>query len=248
MTRNAGMAGDALLKQLTSASRGAIAQVDLMKVANRALIAGGADIASALPRLLEIARASSIATGQDMGFAYDSLVKGIVRASPKLIDNADIYLKIGDAVGEYAASLGKTVPQLNAQERQIAVLNAVLREGDKFITQMGLSSTMTSEKMKSLPAALKDITVALGELTTQTPVPGWLIDIADFLRGETAGIEMTKNLRDVREELDADWYVESQLATAAFVCHARPPEQEFTRGYADLGTIRRGTESGHYRR
>ena len=33
--------------------------------------------------------------------------------------------------------IGKTVPQLNAQERQIAVLNAVLREGDKFINADG---------------------------------------------------------------------------------------------------------------
>jgi hypothetical protein len=219
MTRNAGLAGDALLKQLTSASRGAIAQVDLMKVANRALIAGGADIANSLPRLLEIARASSLATGQDMAFAYDSLIKGIVRASPKLIDNADIYLKIGDAVGEYAASIGKTVPQLNAQERQIAVLNAVLREGDKFITQMGLSSTMTAEELKNLPAALKDVSVALGELATQTPVTDWLTDISTFLRGETAGIQMTENLKDVRAELErigttkANWQLQLLAAT-----------------------------------
>ena len=203
MTRSAGMAGEALLERLTAASHGAIAQVDLMKVANRALIAGGADIANSLPRLLEIARASSIATGQDMNFAYDSLIKGIVRASPKLIDNADIYLKIGDAVGEYAASIGKTVPQLNAQERQIAVLNAVLREGDKFINQMGLSGVLASERMASLPAALKDVGSALGELAVQSGFAESIGGMGDFFRDLAKTIQVANNIDNIRDSLNA---------------------------------------------
>ena len=214
MTRSAGLAGNALLERLTAASHGAIAQVDLMKVANRALIAGGADIANSLPRLLEIARASSVATGQDMGFAYDSLIKGIVRASPKLIDNADIYLKIGNAVGEYAASIGKTVPQLSAQERQIAVLNAVLREGDKFITQMGLSGELASERIASLPAALKNVGAAFGEMAVQSGAAVFFSNLADSINANAEIIGLRNSVRLLKDEL-------ASIKTAAAVAELK---------------------------
>lgn len=179
----------ALVNGLRTASMGTLDTATIMTTANRALLAGGGKLASELPRLFQIARAASSATGQDISYVYETLVKGIIRASPLLIDNADIYIKVGQAVDQYAESVGKTSEALTAQERQTAVLNAVLAQGGAFIKQMGMDSETAADQMQSLPAALADVKLALAELATQAGVPKML---GDFAKSLQVGNEMQR--------------------------------------------------------
>lgn len=132
-----------LLNEMTRAAGGTIKQTDLMQGVLK-LTAGASDelaakMASAAPHLLEIARASNKlnpALG-DTAFLYDSISTGIKRASPLILDNLGIVVKVGEANETYAASLGKTVDQLTAEEKQVALLNATMKAGDQLISQVG---------------------------------------------------------------------------------------------------------------
>jgi len=132
-----------LLDQMTDAVNGTIKQTDLMK-SLLTLTAGASDdaaqsYAAAAPQLLEIAKASNKlnpALG-DTAFLFDSLALGIKRGSPLILDNLGITVKVGEANEKYAASIGKTVEALTAEEKQMALLNAVMESGDQLISQVG---------------------------------------------------------------------------------------------------------------
>ena len=129
------------LDEMREAAKETIPDFELMRMANVALTGAGDDLASQfgeeLPQLLEIARATAKSTGQDVGFMFESLVTGIKRTSPMLIDNTGLQLKLGEANQALADQLGKPVKELTAEEQQIALLNATL----VFPTRVGVDRT-----------------------------------------------------------------------------------------------------------
>lgn len=183
LARASGVNADKLIANMQRASKGTVAEVDLIRSANRALLAGGADIANELPRLLEIARAASIATGQDIGYVFETLTKGVIKASPLLIDNAEVYIKVGHAVDEYAARMGKSTDELSQQQRQLAVLNAVLAEGDEFIRSTGTDLETATDAYDRWAATTKDATQATTAFINDAlgPLGPALKGIADLL-------------------------------------------------------------------
>lgn len=179
MTKSVGANVD-LLQQLKTAAHGTVSDLQLMQAAQTALIGlnkeNGKAMADSIPRILEIARAANIANPAlgDTAFLFESLTTGLKRMSPRLIDNTGLQLKLGDANKKYAEELGKTVEQLTAEEKQIALLNATLEAGDRLIEQIGGSTqsavdpfdrlTASGENLKNAIAA--DLSPALGELLT----------------------------------------------------------------------------------
>ena len=132
-----------LLENMSEAVKGTIKDTDLMK-SLLTLTAGAGNeaaqaYAAAAPQLLEIAKASNKlnpALG-DTAFLFDSLALGIKRGSPLILDNLGLTIKIGEANETYAKQLGKSVEQLTAEEKQMALLNATLAAGDTLIAQVG---------------------------------------------------------------------------------------------------------------
>ena len=158
LAKASGVSADALIDNMKRASKGTVPELDLIRISNRAMLAGGKEFAEDLPRLFEIARAASIATGQDIGFVFDTLTRGIAKASPLLIDNAEIYIKLGQAVEEWAKSEGKAVEELTMQERQLATRNAVLLQGAKLVKQVGSDTEAATDQFDQLDSTLKDAT------------------------------------------------------------------------------------------
>lgn len=131
------------LEQLRQASRGTIDDQTLMASTLTLTAGAGDDLAKRLfdaaPQLAKIAKASNKlnpALG-DTAFLMESLGRGVKRASPLILDNLGLTIKIGAAEKVFAESIGKTVAQLSAEEKQIALLNDVLRAGDTLISQVG---------------------------------------------------------------------------------------------------------------
>lgn len=198
----AGISSDTLLRELRKASRGTVDEVSLMIAANRALLAGGSEFANVLPGLFEIARGAAQTTGQDVGYVFETLTKGIAKASPMLIDNAEIYIKVGRALEEYAAKQGKTVEMLSATEQRAAMANIVLAQGTEFIKQMGLESVTAADMMQNLPAAWKDLKVAIGDVVVDTGLPMWLAGLAEIVRQVTATGVGARELQKRIDELN----------------------------------------------
>jgi hypothetical protein len=124
----AGQSGDEMLNALRSASSGMISDSNLIQSANKAMLLGVADTAGEMTALLEVARVRGQAMGLSVTDAFNDIVTGLGRESALILDNLGITLDLDRTYKEYAATLGKTVGQLDAVERKQALVNKVMNE------------------------------------------------------------------------------------------------------------------------
>jgi len=154
------------LEALRGASRGTVADFELMRTANVALTGAGEmlgqEMGQKLPGLMEIARASAKATGKDVNFLFDSLVSGVKRGSPMLIDNTGLVLKLGEANATMAAEVGIAVEDLTAEQKQVALLNATLEAGQGLVSQFGAEQASAAENLAAIRAQTQNVTDTIG--------------------------------------------------------------------------------------
>jgi len=112
----AGIGSDEMIQALKEGSRGMIAQHDLMLTFNKAAQLVSTDFAKKLPDAMGYLGKVSAATGQDLDFLLDSLVTGIGRLSPMILDNLAIQVDLNAAYEDYAAELGKSTDELTKSE------------------------------------------------------------------------------------------------------------------------------------
>lgn len=117
---------DAMLRAMEAASGGMIAQVDLMTSFNKAAQLVSIDFAQRLPDAMGALAKVAAATGQDLDFLFDSLVTGIGRLSPMILDNLGIQVDLVAASQAYADSIGVSVGELTKQQQQTALMNQVM--------------------------------------------------------------------------------------------------------------------------
>lgn len=146
------------IEEMREATHGMVADVDLMKSYNLAMQLVGDTLGKRLPEAMGYLTKVSGATGQSMDYLLDSLVRGIGRVSPMILDNLGIQVNLSEAYQRYAEQTGKVAESLTKQEQQTALLNVVmekLREntaqiGDVTGTAMqgfaGFQATMTNLK------------------------------------------------------------------------------------------------------
>lgn len=156
-----GQSFDTFIAKLDETARGTVSTADLIKSSSRALLLGIP--AEEIATLLDIARASSIATGQSVAKAFDDIALGIGRTSPLILDNLGLVVKVEIANKDYAEQLGKTVEQLTLAERRTALLNKVLVQGEKRISEFGESADATSIALQQGAAALEDFKIVAGK-------------------------------------------------------------------------------------
>ncbi len=163
LAKSAGVASDDILKAMQEMTKGTISRIDLMKTASQASLLGIGF--TEMPKLLEIARAAAIATGQDMSFMFESIVTGVGRASPLILDNLGIVLKVGEANKNYAEELGKTVQELTSAEKKQAILNQTLISGEEIIKNVGtaVDGMTNTEGVEALKVAFEEFRTELGQ-------------------------------------------------------------------------------------
>jgi len=157
----AGLAGQmglsaGYMQQLRDASRDTITDLDLMAGIGT-LVAGTTDdfggaLAAAYPSLVEYAKAAAKLNPHlgDTAFMLESISTGIKRGSPLILDNLGLTIKVGEANQAYADQLGKTVAELTAEEKQMALLNDAMRAGDRLIEQVGGSTESLTDSFEAL--------------------------------------------------------------------------------------------------
>ena len=165
-----GVNSQALVRGMNEVAKGNLTAAETMKNLNFALQAMGSPLAAAAPRLYEMARAAALAQGDisKLDHIYSTLMTGIIRGSPRLIDNANIFIKAGEANEEYAKSLGKTVSELSAQEKQLATLNAVLADYETYAELSAAVADSETEKINKLNKAWQERIALIGKTITKT--------------------------------------------------------------------------------
>lgn len=166
-----------VLQQMRKAVRGTVDDSTLM-ASTLTLTAGAGDelakkLFDAAPRLAEIAKASNKlnpALG-DTAFLMESLGTGVKRASPLILDNLGLTIKVGDANEKMAQQLGKTVAQLSAEEKQMAILNATLEAGSTLIEQVGGSTEAAGDSLARFETRAENLISDLQVLAVDGVLP-----------------------------------------------------------------------------
>lgn len=194
------------LEELRTTARGTASDLEFMRGVTTALGGTSGELRDKLLEnsgaLLEMSRSASLLNPQlgDTAFLYESIIKGIRRGSPLLIDNLGIIVKIGEANEAYAAQIGKTVEQMTAEERSMALLNATLEAGISLNEVAAQIDTERADAIATLAAkwqnlkdtlagavvpAVADTATAVGLLVDELQEAA---DVFDFITGGEAGV------------------------------------------------------------
>jgi len=145
-----------LLSDMRDITNGAISATDMMKSANLAFLLVGDQVATRLPQMLQTAQAAALATGQDLDYMFESLIKGVGRLSTRWLDNLGISISLTEAYADYADELNVLPEALTHTQRVTAVLNAAMAQGENIIMRMGNVSLLLSTRMASLRNSFVD--------------------------------------------------------------------------------------------
>lgn len=238
LAKKAGTSSDQYLAALQRASAGTISNADLMVGANKAVLLAGDRLAKDVPQLLEIARASAKATGQDINFMFDSLVTGLARNSKMIIDNLGITVDVAKAQENYARSIGKTVEKLTEQERAMAFQAEVMRQGKQMIDDVGAASDTNADKIARANAKWENFKndLKMGAAT----VIAWVVDdgAMDEEVAQVAAIhEQVKNLNQAVISGQTPWtqYAASMAQTGAAAATLTPYQIAIAQSLVDTG-------------
>jgi len=188
-----GESADDILKALKESSKGTISANDLMLAANRAMVLGVAKNTTQFTKLMEIARDRSRAMGSTATQAFNDIVTGIGRGSPLILDNLGIIVDLTEANQDYAKAVGKATNQLTEADKQQALLNAVLKQGETSIDRTALATLTTAERFQQLKAQISDTAATLG--TALLPIVAKVVGaLADVIGRFSAWAEDNKEL------------------------------------------------------
>lgn len=145
-----------LSKQMKEVTGDAISMKEALVSASIAASAGFDN--ETILKLTQVARNASVALGREMTDALNRVFKGAIKAEPELLDELGIILRLDTAARKYAATLGKTAQELSTFEKQQAVVNDVIAQGEK---KFGKLAEIDPNPYTQLAAAFHDIATAL---------------------------------------------------------------------------------------
>lgn len=186
-----GRSQEDMLSALEKGSKGMIAQRDLMRSFNLAAQLVSITFAEQLPEALGLLTKVSAATGVSMEYLLDSLVRGVGRLQPRIIDNLGVTLTLTEAYAAYGLEIGKSADALNRNEQQMAIMNLTMKKLRENVAAMpDLVGTLTYElaRWQATGKNVKDmfaraLTPAAGQFTRtiNDMVARVLPDFTDFM-------------------------------------------------------------------
>lgn len=160
--RASGKTATEALEKFREATRGTVSDTQLMVAANRAAGLGIAGNVDAFANLTNLARNLGRVMDKDVGDALNRLVLGIGKAEPELLDELGIVLRQKPAFEAYAFSIGKSADELTVAERQQAVYNETVRQGQAILARFGEQGVTTKDGFDQLQATLSNVLASVG--------------------------------------------------------------------------------------
>jgi len=156
LAESAGQGADEMLDALKRGSAGMVANRDLMMSFNQAAQLVSTDFAVQLPDAMQYLGKVSAATGQDMGFMLDSLVKGVGRLSPMILDNLGIQVAQSEAIERAAEMYGVEADALDKSQVQAGMMNVVLEKLAANTASMPDVTETAAARMAQFKATIQD--------------------------------------------------------------------------------------------
>lgn len=146
-----------LLAGLNKAAHGTVDDEQLMQTATRAMALGIANNSDDLIKLMEVARASSVAFGGDTSAAFERISSAVENLAPRSLKQSGIIINLDKAYKDYAASLDKTSELLTDEEKRQALLNQVLEKGADLVKRIGAQGEDTATKIAQMETRVQDL-------------------------------------------------------------------------------------------
>ena len=118
-------------------------------------------------QLLAKSRDIAAAAGKSSKDVNEGIVESIMTMNVQMLDQFGINISLRIAYDNLATSLGKTSSELTSTERQQAIFNEVMKEGDKFAGAYNDSMETAGKQLLSLKDQTEDTKLVMGKLLTQ---------------------------------------------------------------------------------
>lgn len=166
LATQAGVAADVIKNDLKTATAGLIDETRLLELGSEAFIKLGAN-AKALPQILELARKTYVAFGGDIVENADKITQAIFTGQTRQLRGLGLLVDTEKVYKEYARTLGTVPALLTEQQKQQALLNAVLEKGKESFKNIKVESDGTEGSFKRLKTATTELLDALSIKTAQ---------------------------------------------------------------------------------
>ena len=177
------------IESLRTAAGGTMADMDLMAATNKALAGTQgqlrAEMTAAIPALLNMARAA-VKLDPTLGsvdHAFMSLVAGIKKGQPLLIDNTNAIVSVGAANERWAKANNTTVESMTASQKQMALLTETVGAGVVMLDQVGGSVASATDAWSQFRAEMKNNTNAAKAFVAEGAMP-LVQSLADGMKAE----------------------------------------------------------------
>lgn len=162
LAESAGLSGDEMLAGLRRGSSGMIPARDLMLSFNKAASLVGTEFATQLPDAMQYLGKVSASTGQDMGFLMDSLVTGVGRLSPMILDNLGIQVDLAGATQRASEMFGLEAGELSKSQIQAGMMNVALEKLADNTAAMPDVSQSAAAKLAQFKTTIQDTKDRIG--------------------------------------------------------------------------------------
>ena len=162
ITEAADVSSDAMLGALQDASAGMINMESLMMRFNAAAQLVSVDFAQRLPDAMQHLSKVAASTGESMDFMLDSLIRGVGRLSPMILDNLQVQIDMAAAYDAFAEKVGKATGELSKQEQQMAVMDEVMRQLEANTASLPDVVGSASQKLAAFMTDIKDLALTVG--------------------------------------------------------------------------------------
>lgn len=152
---------DKLLKKLQKATSGTINKLQLMTSASTALQLGLEE--EALPAMAKFATQVGPALGETAEFMFDSIVRGVGRASPLILDNLGLVIDTTKEYEEWAKANGTVVSALDKTTKLQIIQNAVVKEANERGIELNGILDTSGGKLQAFTTSIDDARLAIGE-------------------------------------------------------------------------------------
>jgi len=181
LAESAGYGSGEMLAALQRGSAGMISQRDLMLSFNKAAQLVSTDFATQLPEAMGYLGKVAAATGQDMDYMMNSLVVGVGRVSPMILDNLGIQVSLADATKRAALMYGVEESALTKAQQQAGMMAVVMERLEANTAAMPDTTESAAAKLAQMKARVKDVTdeIGLDFVPTLNVLLGTVGDLAD---------------------------------------------------------------------
>ncbi|HUW11707.1 MAG TPA: hypothetical protein VM537_18395, partial [Anaerolineae bacterium] len=191
--------------------------VSLMKSFNSAAQLIGPTFAKQLPDAMGYLSKVAAATGQDMGFMVDSLVKGVGRLSPMILDNLGIQVALSDATARASQMYGVQTDALTKAQVQAGMMSVVIEKLKNNTAAMPEVLGTTAQQAAAFSTSMKNLKDQVG--LALIPALNAVLPAAEKIAGALANMVNAPGFQDgIQRVADAvagllDWLTTLDPAT-----------------------------------